>query len=212
VRRRFLDQLEEGVEALPGDHVRLVDDVDLEPAGDRGVERPLAQVPCVVHTAVRRGVDLDHVQAARPVRGERDTRLALAARVRSGSFSAVQRAGQDPGAGRLAAAPRAAEQISVMDPAGAQRLAERLGDVVLAAHLGERGGPVAAVQGQPRGRPTGPAGIHRDGALRDGVLRDGVLRGWAVRGRAGRLACHDLTLAVRVLGRRARRAGFSRRR
>ena len=90
VWRRLLDQLEEGVEALPRHHVRLVDDVDLEPAGDRRVERPLAQVPGVVHAAVRGGVDLDHIQAARPVRGERDTRLALAARVRGGPLGAVQ--------------------------------------------------------------------------------------------------------------------------
>ena len=165
VRRGFLDQLEEGVEALPGHHVRLVDDVDLETPGDRRIERPLAQIPGVIHAAVRGGVDLDHIEAARPVRGQRDTRLALAARVRGRPFGAVQRAGQDPRAGRLAAAPRPAEQVGMVHPAGAQRLAERLGDVVLAAHLGERRGPVAAVERQPRRRPTGPVRVASGAGL-----------------------------------------------
>ena len=194
VRRRFLDQLEEGVEALPGHHVRFVDDVDLEPAGDRRVERPLTQIPGVIHAAVRRGVDLDHVEAARPVRSQRDAGLALAARVRGRPLGAVQRAGQDPGAGRLAAAPRPAEQIGVVHPAGAQRLAERLGDVVLAAHLGERRGPVAAVERQPGRRPTGPVRVHRNGALR------ACARGLCCPGRA-RLACALAGLDPPLAGR-----------
>ncbi len=41
VRRRFLNELQEGIESFPGDHVGFVDDVDLEPAGDGRVERPL---------------------------------------------------------------------------------------------------------------------------------------------------------------------------
>jgi hypothetical protein len=52
VLRRFLDQLQQRVEALLGDHVRLVDDVDLEAPGYRRVEGPLAQFPGVVHAAV----------------------------------------------------------------------------------------------------------------------------------------------------------------
>ena len=72
---RLLDQLEQGVEALRGDHVRLVDDVDLVAAADRCEERPLAQVAGVVDAAVAGRVDLDHVDRARPAAGEVTARL-----------------------------------------------------------------------------------------------------------------------------------------
>ncbi len=178
VRRGFLDQLEEGVEPLPGHHVRLIDDVDLEAAGDGRVERPLAQVPRVIHAAVGGRVDLDHVEAARAIRRQGHARLAFAARVGGGSLGAVQRPGQDARTGRLPAATRPAEQVRVIHPPGAERLPERLCDVVLALDLGERRRPVAAVERQARRGPTGPVQVHRNGA--------------------GHVACHDLTLAVPV--------------
>src|SRR5207244_3023532 len=79
VRGRLLDELEQGVEALLRHHVRLVDDVNLVAAGDRGVEGPLPQVAGVVHAAVAGRVDLDHVDAAAAGRRERDARVAYAA-------------------------------------------------------------------------------------------------------------------------------------
>ena len=150
VRRRLLDQLQQRVEALLGDHVRLVDDVDLEAPGHRRVEGPLAQFPGVVHAAVRGRVDLDHVDAARPGRRERDAGVADPAGFGGGTLDAVQRAGENPRAGRLAAPARAAEQVGVVDPPGAQRLGERAGDVFLPLHLGERRRAVLAVEGQVR--------------------------------------------------------------
>ena len=175
VRRRLLDELQQRVEALPGDHVGLVDDVDLEAARHRGVEGAFAQVPGVIDAAVRRGVDLDHVDAPRPGRGQRHARGADPAGVGGGTLLAVQRPGQDPRAGGLAAAPRAAEQVRVMDPAAAQRLPQRLRDLVLALDLGEAAWPVAAVEGQ-RG-----AGRSR---VRSAVRVTGT----------GGVACHDLIL------------------
>ena len=65
VGRRLLDQLEQGVEALRGDHVGLVDDVDLVAVAHRGEERLLTQVAGIVHTTVGRRVDLDDVDRAR---------------------------------------------------------------------------------------------------------------------------------------------------
>ena len=150
VRRWLLDQLQQRVEALLGDHVRLVDDVDLEASGHRRVEGPLAQFPGVVDAAVRGRVDLDHVDAARPGGRERDAGVADPAGFRGRALDAVQRAGEDPRAGRLAAAARPAEQVSVVDPPGAQRLGERAGDVFLPLHLGERRRTVLAVQRQAR--------------------------------------------------------------
>ena len=147
VLRRFLDDLQQRVEALRRHHVRLVDDVDLEPALGRAVGRPLAQVTGVVDTAVAGGVDLDDVDRAGSLAGQRNTRIAGAARRRGGPLLAVETARQDAGAGRLAAAARATEQVGVVDASGAQRLHQRLGDVFLADDIGERLRAVATVEG-----------------------------------------------------------------
>ena len=66
VRRGFLDELQQRVETRGGDHVGLVDDVDLVAAVHRGEEGAFPQVSGVLDTAVTGGVDLDHVDAARP--------------------------------------------------------------------------------------------------------------------------------------------------
>ena len=174
VRRRLLDQLQQRVEALLGDHVRLVDDVDLEAPGHRRVEGPLAQFPGVVHAAVRGRVDLDHVDAARPGGGERDAGVADPAGFGGRALDAVQRAGEDPRAGRLAASARPAEQVSVVDPPGAQRLGERPGDVLLPLHLGERRRTVLAVQ---RKSGLGQARRGRFLAFRRGCCHQLILTG-----------------------------------
>ena len=146
MRRRLLDELEQGVEALRGDHVGLVDDVDLVFAADGREERLLAQVTRVVDAAVRRRVDLDDVDRARPAAGQVVAGVALAARVGDRRLLAVERARQDARLGGLAAAARAGEEVGVVDAVGGQRGPQRLGHVVLADDLREGLGPVAPVQ------------------------------------------------------------------
>ena len=90
VLRRLLDQLEQGVEALRRDHVRLVDDVDLVARRRRREERPLAQVAGVVDATVAGRVDLDDVDAARAAAREVAAALALTARVGVGPFSQLR--------------------------------------------------------------------------------------------------------------------------
>ena len=51
-----------------GHHVGLVDDVDLEAAADRREEGPLPQIASIVDAAVAGCVDLDDVDASRPLR------------------------------------------------------------------------------------------------------------------------------------------------
>src|SRR5690606_22901370 len=109
-------------------------------------DRALPQVTGVVHAAVRRRVDLDDVEVAGAGRSERDTRLAFATRIGRGPLLAVERPGEDPRAGGLAASAGPAEQVRVVDPAGPQRLPQRLGDVLLTLDLGKRPGPVLAVE------------------------------------------------------------------
>ena len=78
-RRRLLEELQQRVERLAGQALRLVDDVDLLAALHRRGRRLLAQVARVVDAAVGRGVDLDDVEV-RPV-ADRDALLARAARL-----------------------------------------------------------------------------------------------------------------------------------
>jgi hypothetical protein len=150
VRRRLLDQLEQGVETGRGDHVGLVHDVDLVTRVDRGEEGPFTQVAGVVDPAVGGGVDLDHVDAARPAPGQVTAGLALPAGVGRRPLDAVQGPGQDTGARSLAAAARAGEEISVIDPVVEQGPAQRLGDMGLADDVREDVRPVAPVQSQGR--------------------------------------------------------------
>ncbi len=66
-----------------------------------------------------------------------------------------------------------------MHPAAAQRLPERLGDVLLSLDLSERGRPVAAVE---RERSVGNIGTGPNSIARPA-------------GRTGDVACHDLIRA-----------------
>ena len=146
VGRRLLDQLEQGVEALRGDHVGLVDDVDLVAVAHRGEERLLPEVAGIVHTTVGRRVDLDDVDGARAAAREVAAAVALAAGIGDRGLRAVERAGEDAGRGGLAAAARAGEEVGVVDAVGRQRRSQRLGHVVLPDDLLEGLGPVAAIE------------------------------------------------------------------
>ena len=169
--RRLLDHLQQGVEALRGDHVRLVDDVDLVAAVHRREERALPQVAGVVDTTVAGGVDLDDVERAGAVGRQRDAGPADAARGGGGALLAVQRAGQDPRRRRLPAAARAAEEVGVVDPAAVDGVDQRRGDVLLPDHLGEGRRAVLPVQSEGhaarlRAPTDAPALKSRPGASR----------------------------------------------
>ena len=146
VLRRLLDDLQQGVEALRGDHVRLVDDVDLVARLRRPVGGLFAQVTGVFDAAVAGRVDLDDVDRPGSPAGQRHARVALPARSRGGPLRAVQAARQDAGARRLAAAARTAEQVGVPDAARPQRLHERARDVLLPDDVFERLRPVAPIE------------------------------------------------------------------
>ncbi len=146
VLRRLLDQLEQGVESLRRDHVRLIDDVDLVAAVDRREEGPLPKVTGVVDAAMARRVDLDHVDGAGAPARQIGAGLAHPARRVGGPLDAVEATRQDPGTRRLAAAARPREEVGVVDPVVGQRGAQRTGDVVLTDDLCEGLRPVATVE------------------------------------------------------------------
>ena len=164
VGRRLLDHLQQGVEPRIGDHVRLVDDVDLVAAVHRREEGPLAQVTRLVDAAVGGRVDLDDVDAPRAAARQVAAALTHPARRRGGALLTVEATRQDARRRRLATAPRPAEQVGVADPIVDEGALQRLGDVILADHLLERLGTVAPIQSQWRLRGW------RD-RLHDGRLR-----------------------------------------
>ena len=148
VLRRFLDDLQQGVETLSGDHVGLVDDEHPVPRLRGHVESLVPEVPGVIDAAVTGRVEFHHIQRPGALRGECDAGRALTARVRGGAVRAVQRTGENPCGGSLSAAAGAGEQVRVIDPAGGQRGAQRVGDMLLTHDLGEGCGPVLPVQGE----------------------------------------------------------------
>ncbi len=141
-RGRLLEDLEERVPRLPGEHVRLVDDVDLVAPLLRGsVHGPLAQIPRVVDPAVAGGVDLHHVQR-RASGPDALARLARAARLAPLPVRTVEGHGEDAGRRGLADPPRAAEQVGVAHAAALDGRAQGAGDRVLADEFVEASGTV----------------------------------------------------------------------
>ncbi len=146
VRRRLLQRLQEGVPGLFGQHVRLVEDVDLPAPTGRRVGDPLAQVADVVDGAVGGCVHLDHVD--RGAGGNRQTRLAFATRIDRGAAAlAIERAGEDLRHRGLAGAARADEEVGVVDLALLDRIAQGANDVLLADHLVKGAWAVTPVKG-----------------------------------------------------------------
>ena len=182
VFRRFLHNLEQGVEPCCGDHVGLIDDE--HPVARLGwrVERAIPQLAGVIHTAVAGGVEFDHVDAARRV--GRKPRAGVADPAGSGrrSLYTVQRPRQDARGRGLPAATRPGEEVRVVDPAGFQGDGKRLGDVLLAHHLGECCRSVLAVEGHGQPGYRRPATKWtREGPLRRRAIRSRPATKWTQR-------------------------------
>ena len=142
--RRLLEDLQQRVERLAGQPLRLVDDVDLLAALRGRGGRALAKLPGVLDAAVGRRVDLDDVQVLAVA--DPDALLALVARLGGRALHAVDHLRQDPGGGGLARAPRTAEQVGVGQPALADRADQGPHDVLLPDDLARRLRAVLPVQ------------------------------------------------------------------
>ena len=147
VRGRLLERLEEGVPRRRGQHVRLVEDVDLVTPGDGGVGDALAQLADVVDRVVGGGVHLDDIERHR--RSDRATRVAHAARRDRRALLAVQAGGEDLRHRGLARAAGADEQVRVVHAAALHGVAQRAYDEFLPDDVVKRTGTMATVQ---RGR------------------------------------------------------------
>ena len=142
VRGRLLERLEQRVERRRGEHVHLVDDVDLELPFARRVANVVAQLAHLLDAVVARAVDLEHVEAV----ALRDLLAAIAdaARRNCGAVHAVERLGEDA-RGRCFPDPaRPDEQVGVREAILLHRVAQRARDVRLADQVVERLRPIFA--------------------------------------------------------------------
>ncbi|MCY1242808.1 hypothetical protein D9M72_557980 [compost metagenome] len=159
VFRRLFHDLEQGVEACRGDHVGFVDDEDLVPVPDGSVRGAFAEVPGVIHAAVARGVDLDHIEGAGAAARKLDAAGALAAGSVGGALGTVEAAGQDAGRSGLSATAGTGKQVGVVDAVLSQRRHQRLRDVFLPDNVSKGIWTVSAVKGgcnTHRENPTNP--------------------------------------------------------
>ena len=144
VLRRLLQGLEQRVERAGGEHVHLVDDVDLvAPHGGRILDL-LAQVANLVHAVVGGRVDLHHVQVVLP--RQLAAGLAFAAGLAVLVVQAVDRPGQHLGGTGLAGAAAAAEQVGVRYAAAGDLVDQRGHDPVLTHDVGKALRPPLAIQ------------------------------------------------------------------
>ena len=155
VVRRLLQRLQERVERARREHVDLVEDVDLLPRPLRRHAHRVAQLADVLDPVVGRRVDLDDVERTALLEGR--ARVARPARLGGRPLAqrrlAVDRLREDARRRRLADAARPAEQVRVGEPVACDRIAERLGDVLLRDEV---------VEGL---RPVLPGGDGKAGAL-----------------------------------------------
>ena len=142
---RFLHRFEQRVERRGGEHVHLVDDVDLVLADRRQIGYLVAQVADVVNAVVRRGIHLDDVHDGAGVNAL--TNFTLAAGVGAGGVQTVNRLGKDLGAGRLAGAAGAGEQIRMADAPGRNLVLQGRDDGRLANHVRKALGTPFSIQG-----------------------------------------------------------------
>jgi len=116
VARRLLQGLEQGVERTGGEHVHLVDDVDLVFGQRRRILDLVPQLADLVHAVVAGGVDLQHVHAVFLLQGLAD--FAFAAGIARPGIQTVDRPGEHLGRSGLTGAAGAAEEVGVGDAPG----------------------------------------------------------------------------------------------
>ena len=115
----FLQCFQQAVEGRLGQHMNLVNDVDLEARADSGVAHSLYNLTNIVNAGVAGRVHLDHVDMA--TFGNGGTRFTLAARIYRGATlpvrsDAIQGLGDKPRGGGFANPAHARHQKGMRQP------------------------------------------------------------------------------------------------
>jgi len=146
MRRRFLQNLQQRIERIRGEHVNFIDDIDFKSSPGRQINRIGNQLPHMLHLIVGGAVDFDYINILAGMNGL--AAVARKARVNSRlfGFETIQRFGQNPRHGRLADAARAGKQISVGDSPRENRIFQRLRNGILTDNIIEGLRTVASCQ------------------------------------------------------------------
>ena len=126
--------------------MHFVDDVHFVLARNRRVLHVVHDVADLIHAVVRSRVQFDNIDIARARKRTAD--FALAARRAVNGAEAVDRARENPRAGRLARAAAAREKIRVSDVTALDLIDKRARDVFLRYYVPESRGAVFSVQCQ----------------------------------------------------------------
>ncbi len=123
---RLFQSLQQGVEGLHGEHMRLIDDVGLVLAVDGDVAGVLAELADVVDSPVGSGVDLVHIRGG--VAGDFQAVDALVAGFPVAGLEAVDGLGENAGCAGLAHAPCAGEEVGMGGAFRLHGILQRLGN------------------------------------------------------------------------------------
>ena len=142
--RRLFQNLQKSVEGGQGQHMDFVDDIHPLFQHGGGIDGLFPQGTDVLHAVVGGGVQLRYIQQTAVVNAAAG--LAFVAGGAVHRVQAVHRLGQDPGAGGLAGAAGAGEQIGMAHLTLGHLLLQRVGDMRLSHHVGKGFWPPFAVQ------------------------------------------------------------------
>ena len=129
MRGRLLECLEERIEGLRGEHVHLVDDVDLVFPLGRRVTHVVAQLAHLLDAVVARAVDLEHVETV--AAGDLLAAVALVAGRDGRAVNAVERLGQNARDRGFPDPARPDKKVGVGEPILFDRVLERARDMGL---------------------------------------------------------------------------------
>ena len=146
VLRRLLHNLQQSVEALLRDHVRLVDNEDAVARLSGRINRPITQLTHIIDTTVAGRVELRDVEAAGAAGSQCQTRITGATRGGRRALHAVQRAGHNTCRRRLSAATRAGKEVGMVDSAGVESSRQRVSYMLLADNLVKGCGTIFSVK------------------------------------------------------------------
>ena len=146
--RRFLNDFEQRVEPLLGDHMRFVEDKDLVPVASGREACAFTQFAGIIDTVVACGVDFHDVDGPRSSCGEILAARAFTARMRRGAFRAVDASRENTRGTGFATSARPGEQVRMGEPVLVKRPAERYGHLILSDDPVERIGTIPSIQCQ----------------------------------------------------------------
>ena len=141
---RLLHDFEQSVEGAGAEHMGFVDDVNAVVCDSRGEVCLLAQLADVVHAVVAGSVNLGDVEDGAVVDAAADVTDPTGIAVLL--MGTVDRLGDDFGAGGLAGAAGAGEEIGVTDASAGNLLLEHRSDVLLSYDLVKVFGTIFSVQ------------------------------------------------------------------